>query len=288
MAKYALLRERVRDGLVPPHELVVPDPATDNDLMRVHSPQYVNAVTRGELTAAEIRRIGFPWSPAMAERARRSVGATLAASYAALESGFAANLAGGTHHAFPDQGVGFCVFNDIAVAARALLAERRATRIAIIDTDVHQGDGTAFIFRDEPAVFTFSVHGQSNFPFRKQQSDLDAGLPDGAGDDDYLGAIRAGVDGAFSGVTPDVVFYLAGADAHEHDRLGRLRVSMAALEERDRVVIGRCAAQSVPVVIVMGGGYGQRIEDTVAIHYASVAVAARFAEAAGEAEPIRR
>lgn len=287
MAKYALLRERVREALIPPHELVVPEPASDQDLTRVHSPQYVAAVTRGTLSAADMRRIGFPWSEATVERARRSVGATLAASHAALDHGIAVNLAGGTHHAFPDHGMGFCVFNDIAVAVRALQAERRVSRIAIIDTDVHQGDGTAFIFRSDPAVFTCSVHGQSNFPFLKQRSDLDVALPDDTGDAEYLGAVERGVEAAFRGGRPDLLYYLAGADAHQQDRLGRLDVSMAALEERDRIVIGRAAAERVPVVLVMGGGYGRRIEDTVAIHYASVATAARFADA-GAAEPTSR
>jgi acetoin utilization deacetylase AcuC-like enzyme len=286
MSKYAILRERVCRGLVPPHELAVPDEASDTDLLRVHLPSWVAAVTHGRLSPAEIRRIGFPWSPAMVERSRRSVGATIAASRAALRDGVAVNLAGGTHHAFPDHGEGFCVFNDIAVAARTMQAEGMADRIAVIDTDVHQGDGTALVFRDDPTVFTFSVHGQSNFPFRKQQSDLDIGLPDAAGDEEFINAIRRGLDAAFSNGRPGLVYYLAGADAFERDLLGRLSVTISGLVERDRLVFECCAKEGVPVVVVMGGGYGARIDETVAIHYATVETAARFAVArAGAAEP---
>jgi acetoin utilization deacetylase AcuC-like enzyme len=281
-----MLRERVCRGLVPPHEVAVPDEASDTELLRVHLPSWVEAVTRGTLSPAEIRRIGFPWSPVMVERSRRSVGATIAASRAALKDGVAVNLAGGTHHAFPDHGEGFCVFNDIAVAARTMQAEGRARRIAIIDTDVHQGDGTALVFRDDPTVFTFSVHGQSNFPFRKQQSDLDIGLPDAARDEEFLAAVRRGLDAAFSNGRPDLVYYLAGADPFERDLLGRLSVSTTGLAERDRLVFARCATADVPVVVVMGGGYGACIDETVAIHYATVETAARSAAArAGAAEP---
>ena len=277
MAKYARLRERVQQSLVPSHALVVPDATPDATLQLVHDAAYVRAVTLGTLPESDQRRIGFPWSPGMVERSRRSVGGTLAASRAALEDGVSVNLAGGTHHAFPGQGNGFCVFNDVAVAARALLTDGRIRRAVVIDTDVHQGDGTAYIFRDDPAVFTFSVHGRNNFPFRKQSSDLDIDLPDGAGDDAWLAAVRRGLDAAF-GAPAQVAFCMAGADPFAGDRLGRLDVSAAALAERDRMVIERCAHEGAAIVFVMGGGYAADIEDIVAIHFHTVASAARFAE----------
>jgi acetoin utilization deacetylase AcuC-like enzyme len=275
MQKYAMLRERVEAELCPPHELLVPPAATDDQLTLVHTPGYVRQVTTGALDASAMRRIGFPWSPQMVERSRRSVGATIAATRAALREGAAANLAGGTHHAFPDRGEGFCVFNDVAVAARIALSEiRPGERAAVIDLDVHQGNGTAAIFRDEPRVFTASVHGAGNFPFRKEPGDFDCALPDGAGDDEFLHAVDAALDAAFAPRRPSLVYYIAGADAHSCDRLGRLDVSADALAERDRRVLGRCAAAGVPVVLVMGGGYGDPIGATVAIHFHSVRTAA--------------
>jgi acetoin utilization deacetylase AcuC-like enzyme len=279
MAKYALLRGHVNRDLVPPHALVVPPAATDAELEAAHTPAYVQALVRGELERAAERRIGFPWSPQMVERSRRSVGATLAASRDALGEGVAVSLAGGTHHAFPDHGQGFCVFNDVAVAVRVLQGEGRLRRAVVIDTDVHQGDGTAFIFQRDDTVFTFSVHGEKNFPFRKQQSDLDIALPDGAGDDAWLDALARGLDAAFAHGPADLAYYLAGADAWEGDRLGRLAVSRAALAERDRMVLERCAGEGAGVVVVMGGGYAESVEDMVAIHLQSVEAAARLAEA---------
>ncbi len=279
MEKYAQLRARVAAELVPPHELLIPDPASDTELCRVHDPEYVRRVAAGTLDPVEVRRIGFPWSAEMVERSRRSVGASMGAARAALADSMAVNLAGGTHHAFADQGEGFCVFNDVAVAARAMQAEGLARRIAVIDCDVHQGNGTAAIFRDDPSVFTCSVHGASNFPFRKERSDLDLALPDGATDDPFLAAVRTGTEAALAS-TPDLVFYLAGADPWEHDRLGRLAVTREGLAERDRIVLEACNAAGVPVAIVMSGGYAAEIADIVAIHYATVERAAALAERA--------
>jgi acetoin utilization deacetylase AcuC-like enzyme len=271
MRKYSRLRERVTAEL-PGIALHVPDPATDEQLRRVHDDAYVRRVAGGTLSPSEVRRIGFPWSPEMVERSRRSVGASIAASRAALDDGVAANLAGGTHHAFADRGEGFCVFNDVAVAIRVMQAEGRAARCAVIDCDVHQGNGTAAIFADDADVFTFSVHGAGNFPFRKERSDLDIALTDGAGDDDYLDAVRTGA-GAALVFRPRLVYYVAGADAYEGDRLGRLAVSRAALAERDRLVFGSCAAAGVPVVVVMAGGYAADVEDTVDIHFRTLSTA---------------
>lgn len=271
MRKYARLRERVAAEL-PGIALHVPDAATDADLLRVHDPAYVYRVATGTLAPDEVRRIGFPWSPAMVERSRRSVGATIAAARAALHDGAAVNLAGGTHHAFRDRGEGFCVFNDVAVAVRAMQTEGRAGRCSVIDCDVHQGNGTAAIFAGDADVFTFSVHGADNFPFHKEPGDLDIALPDGAGDGAFLEAVRAGIAAALDH-GPDLVFYLAGADAHENDRLGRLRVTKAALAERDALVFEACRRAGAPVAVAMAGGYGADVEDTVDIHLQSVRAA---------------
>jgi acetoin utilization deacetylase AcuC-like enzyme len=278
MAKYARLRERVvAAGMVPPHELVEPEPATIAQLRTVHTHDYVSRVLAGALAPHEQRRVGFPWSPAMVERSRRSVGATISAARAALLDGFAANLAGGTHHAYPDHGEGYCVFNDVAVAIRCLQSEGLIRRAIIFDCDVHQGNGTAVAFYDDPSVFSFSVHGAHNFPFHKESSSLDIALPDGAGDHEFLGAIATGLAAGAAGGPYDLAFYVAGADPHESDRLGRLSVSAQALAQRDEMVLGACAQLALPVVVVMGGGYGANIDDTVSIHLNSVLTAAGFA-----------
>ncbi len=275
MAKYALLRARVSSaGLVPPHQLLVPEAATRAQLASAHDEAYIDRVLHGHLDAAEQRRIGFPWSAQLVERSLRSVGATIAAARAALQDGCSVNLAGGTHHACADRGEGYCVFNDVAVAIRTLQQEQLVTRAAVIDCDVHQGNGTAALFRDDPSVFTFSVHGERNYPFRKEASTLDIALPDGTGDDAFLDAVAAGVAAARAAGDCDVMYYIAGADAHEGDRLGRLKVSKAALQERDRLVLAPFRRAGVPVVVVMGGGYGAAVADTVDIHFNSVRLAA--------------
>lgn len=274
MEKYARLRVRVMQGnLVTRDDLIVPEPISDWVLGRVHTREYIERVRDGTLSKDEIRRIGFPWSPALVERSRRSVGGTLAAAFAALEDGWSANLAGGTHHAFADRGEGFCVFNDVAVAAREVQAEGRARNVAVLDLDVHQGNGTAAIFARDPTVFTLSVHGSDNFPFKKETSDLDIELPDGTVDDDYLEAVERGLEAALRG-HPDLAFYVAGADPYEGDRLGRLAVSLEGLARRDELVFDTCAKARVPVAIVMSGGYGRDVKDTVEIHYHTVRSAA--------------
>lgn len=275
MEKYALLRERVlAEGIVSPERLHVPEPASVAELARAHTPAYIERVLQGELSSAEQRRIGFPWSPQMVERSRRSAGATIAACRVALSEGVGVNLAGGTHHAFADAGAGYCVFNDAAVAARAMQAEGRAHRIAIVDCDVHQGDGTAAILAGDPTIFTFSIHGAHNFPFRKQQSDLDIALPDATSDAAYLDALEWGLRQTFAAAKPDLVIYLAGADPYYDDRLGRLNLTKAGLAERDRVVFAACRSAGVPVAVTMAGGYARQISDTVDIHAQTVALAA--------------
>ena len=269
MSKYQRLRERlIEERILATHDLSVPDAIGWAALMLVHDAAYVQAVADGTLTREMQRQIGFPWSPAMVERSRRSVGATLAAARSALANsgGISANLAGGTHHAFRDRGEGYCVFNDIAVAARVLLVENAIGRAAIIDCDVHQGNGTAAIFRDEPAVFTCSLHGAQNFPFRKETSDLDVAFDDGAGDDEYLRALAEHVPRVLDTFRPDLVFYLAGADPYEADRLGRLKLTVGGLIERDRFVFAACRRRRIPVAIAMGGGYATDVEAIVTSH----------------------
>ena len=277
MDKYRLLREAVEASL-PAVRIHEAPAASDGELALAHAPDYVTSVAEGRLTPAQQREIGFPWSERMAARARRSVGATVAAARTALREGVAANLAGGTHHAYRDKGSGYCVFNDVAVAARLMQAEagrlRRGTLpVLVIDLDVHQGNGTAAIFRDDPSVYTLSLHGEKNFPFRKETSDLDVALPDGCGDSDYLSALDAALAAALTGVAarhegalPGLAFYVAGADAHEGDRLGRLKLSFDGMAERDRRVFKALRERGIPVAVAMAGGYGRVVETTVAVH----------------------
>ncbi len=274
MSKYARLRERLTGD--PALELRVPDAAGDADLLRVHTPDYLRGVVEGTLPREAVRRIGFPWSPGLVERSRRSVGGTIGAARGALEEGRGANLAGGTHHAYPDRGEGFCVFNDVAVAIRVLQAEGRVRRVAIVDLDVHQGNGTAAIFRRDPSVATLSVHGASNYPFRKEVGDLDVALPDGTGDAGFLDAVDTVLEAAVVHA-PNLLFYVAGADAYEHDRLGRLSVSPEGLAERDRRVYRAADDLGVPVAVVMAGGYAADVDRIVEIHAHTVREAARTA-----------
>ncbi|OLD19624.1 MAG: histone deacetylase [Acidobacteria bacterium 13_1_40CM_3_65_5] len=301
MTKYRLVRERLLDeGILSPADLRVPDAIDWNDLRLVHDAAYVDAVANGTIAPEMQRRIGFPWSPMMVERSRRSVGATLAAAREALgcsaglsgpraggpegaalrSTAVAANLAGGTHHAFRDRGEGFCVFNDVAVAAAVLLRDGGITRAAVVDCDVHQGNGTAAIFRDERAVFTFSLHGENNFPFRKEVSDFDVTFADGAGDDEYLAALAGYLPRVLDSHRPDIVFYLAGADPYEGDRLGRLKLSIEGLRARDRFVFDACRDRGVPIAVTMSGGYAPDIDTIVTIHCNTIREAVRTCQSA--------
>ncbi len=275
MQKYARLRERViAEGVIAPENLIVPDAATDEQILRAHSAEYLHAVQQGALSIREMRRIGFPWSLEMVERSRRSAGATIAACRTALEDGISANLAGGTHHAFRDHGEGYCVFNDSVIAARAMQAEGRAMRVVIIDCDVHQGNGTASILAGDPTVFTFSVHGAKNFPFEKAQSDLDIELADGVEDAAYLEAVEEGTRRALAASGADLAIYLAGADPYVDDRLGRMALTMTGLAERDRTVLNLCRSAGVPVALAMAGGYAPNVEEIVEIHLQTLKIAA--------------
>jgi len=278
MIKYARLRERVEEaGLVAPGDLLVPRAATDEELLRAHDADYLRRVKSGTLSRDEIRMLGFPWTVFLVERSRRSVGATIEAGLAALEDGVAVNLAGGTHHAFRDHGGGFCVFNDAAVAARSLQDRGKVQRVLIVDCDVHQGDGTAAIFADDPTVFTFSIHGANNYPPTKTPGDLDVEMPDGADDAVYLAALESGLRTALDRAGAEIAIYLAGADPFFHDRLGRLNLTKAGLSSRDRLVFDICRSRGLPVAVTMAGGYAEEVEDTVAIHFETVRLAAEFA-----------
>lgn len=274
MTKYRLLREAA-EATMPAIRVTEAPPASDGELALAHDPAWITAVAEGTTSAAQQREIGFPWSERMVERARRSVGATIAAARNALfdGEGVACNLAGGTHHAYAHKGSGYCVFNDVAVAARLMQAEwhrrhRQLLRVFVIDLDVHQGNGTAAIFRDDPTVFTLSLHGAKNFPFRKEQSDLDVELPDGTPDTPYLAALDEALASAWqrqAEAPPGLAFYLAGADPHENDRLGRLKLSTEGLAERDRRVFAWLRERRLPVAVSMAGGYGRELAATVAI-----------------------
>lgn len=276
MSKYSALRARVAADL-PQVELDEPEAASDGVLALAHDPGYVARVAAGELTAAELRAIGFPWSPQMVERSRRSAGATIAACRAAMADGVAVNLAGGTHHAQRDRGQGYCVFNDAAVAARLMQAEAsragRLLRVAIVDLDVHQGNGTAAILRGDAGVFTLSLHGAANFPFRKEDGDLDVALPDRTGDDAYLAVLDGALAELRRRFAPQLLIYLAGADAHENDRLGRLALTTAGMQARDQRVFEFAAAHRLPVAVAMAGGYGKDLTVTVDVHFNTVAAA---------------
>lgn len=286
MEKYRMLREQVSH--LPGLHLKEAPAAGDEALLLAHSPEYVSKVIDGTLSSAEVREIGFPWSPEMVERSRRSVGATLAACAAALREGVGVNLAGGTHHAYRDKGSGYCVFNDAAIAARWLQQEKGISfRVAIIDLDVHQGNGTAAIIGQDPSVMTLSLHGEKNFPFRKEASQIDIGLPDGCEDDQYLNALYLALRQVHISFAPDFILYLAGADAHEGDRLGRLKLSAQGMLTRDEAVFDLARTLGVPVAVAMAGGYGHVIQTTVDVHIQTVRAALSSHEARVTGHSIR-
>ena len=267
MAKYSMVRDEVlARGLLSASAVVEPDRVSEDALALVHHRSYIDAVVGDGLSPGDLRRLGFPWSPELGERSLRTVQGTVEAVRDALNSGAGINLAGGTHHAYPDHGEGFCVFNDVAVAIRVLRREGRITRSAIVDLDVHQGNGTAAIFADDPAVFTFSMHGARNYPFHKERSRLDVELEDGCGDAGFLPLLERHLDRVLDEAGPDLVIYIAGADPYAGDRLGRLALSIEGLGRRDIMVFAACRRRRIPVAVVLGGGYASNLEDVVAIH----------------------
>jgi acetoin utilization deacetylase AcuC-like enzyme len=287
MVKYARLRERcLAEGILEAAQVSEPEAATWEQLALAHDREYLARVRDGELSPLEQRRIGFPWSGEMVERSRRSVGATIEAGQVALAEaklrgwGITANLAGGTHHAHSGHGEGFCVFNDAAVATRVLQSEGKIARAAIIDCDVHQGNGTAAIFSTDPSVLTFSIHGSRNYPFRRERSSIDVDLPDGTGDEAFLCALDLHVPRLLDDHRPDLVIYLAGADPFRDDRYGRLSLSKEGLAARDSLVLDACRERAVPIVVTMAGGYGRNTEDTVDIHVRTLGIASAAEETA--------
>ena len=275
MEKYSRLRDLV--GTEIDIQLVEAPPATDTQILYAHEPSYLIKVIEGKLSAQEQREIGFPWSEKMVERSRRSAGATVAAAKTALQEGVAANLAGGTHHAYRDAGSGFCVFNDSAIAARTLQKEiSPSLKIAVIDLDVHQGNGTAAILKNDDSIFTLSMHGENNFPFKKEESDLDLGLADGCNDETYLHSLVECLDQLDARFKADFIIFLAGADPHEGDRLGRLLISKEGMRKRDETVFQYALDRQIPIAFSMAGGYGKEIESTVDIHFQTIKTALQF------------
>lgn len=277
MAKYRLLRHRIAESEeFADAQLLVPAGATDEQLTLVHEPDYINRVILGQLSDLEIRRIGFPWSDQLMERSRRSVGASIQAAEHATRESISVNLAGGTHHAFPDAGQGYCVFNDAAVAARVLQRAGKADQVLFIDLDVHQGNGTAAITSTDPSLFSFSMHCEKNFPFRKTTSDLDIPLPSGTEDREFLSALENGLSEITRRFQANFVFYLAGADPFAGDRLGQLNLSKAGLKLRDEMVLNFCLKNRLPVAVAMAGGYAPDVEDIVDIHFETVRQALHY------------
>jgi acetoin utilization deacetylase AcuC-like enzyme len=284
LAKYPLLREALLiSGVVLPANLLVPPPVTDEQLLHVHNRQYVHRLQNGQLTAGELRRIGLPWSRDLVQRARCAAGGTVAACRAALQDGIAVNLGGGTHHAFHDHGQGFCLFNDIVIAARTMQAEGRVQRVVVLDCDVHQGNGTAALAAGDPTIFTFSIHNEDNFPLRKEHSDLDIGLGDGTGDEAYLQALEQGLQQALRRAGADLAIYLAGADPYVGDLLGRFALSKDGLAQRDRTVLRHCQASGLPVAVLMAGGYARDMQDIVDINLQTARIAAEAEASLGAA-----
>jgi acetoin utilization deacetylase AcuC-like enzyme len=263
MGKYLRVAAAVRERH--PELVAGAEPAAWEDLALAHDPSYLAAVRDGALDAAAVRRLGFPWSEALVARSRRSAGGTLAALAWAMEHGAAGHMAGGTHHAFRDRGEGFCVFNDLAIAARAARRDHAALRLAVVDLDVHQGNGTAALLRGDPGAFTLSLHGARNYPFEKERSSLDVGLPDGCDDATYLRALDEALE-AVAGHRPELILYQAGVDALAGDRLGRLALSHEGLLRRDARVYALAERLGARLVVTLGGGYGRDLEATIAAH----------------------
>jgi acetoin utilization deacetylase AcuC-like enzyme len=275
MEKYSYLRDLVKT--VADIELIEAPAASDTQILYAHDPKHLINIIEGKLNPQEQREIGFPWSEKMVERSRRSAGATIAAAKTALEEGIAVNLAGGTHHAYRNMGSGFCVFNDSAIAARTLQKEvNTKLKVAIIDLDVHQGNGTASILQNDSSIFTLSIHGENNFPFKKERSDLDLGLADGCNDQTYLSSLEQCLDDLNSRFKADCLIYLAGADPHEGDRLGRPNISKDGMRLRDEAVCQYALDKRLPLAISMAGGYGKEIESTVDIHFQTITTALGF------------
>lgn len=279
MAKYDLLPQQLlHEGVVNETQFFHPDPLTREEILLTHSEEFLDKLEKGTLDAKAARKIGFPMTSALVERGKYIAKGTYLCAKYAQHNGVALNIAGGTHHSFRDHGEGFCVFNDIAIASNMLLSRGESHQILIVDLDVHQGNGTAKIFENQPQVFTFSMHGAKNYPLRKEKSDLDIGLPDGTSDDEYLHILRGQLESLLNEVKPDMIFYLAGADVISSDRLGRLSLSIEAVRQRDDFVFENCREHNIPVAVAMGGGYSPKIGDILDAHSATFKSAAYYFE----------
>ncbi|CAB1060536.1 Deacetylases, including yeast histone deacetylase and acetoin utilization protein [Olavius sp. associated proteobacterium Delta 1] len=275
--KYPLLRRRISEQLDNQAvEMSIPEPATDEEILRAHDLVYFRRFVSGEVTDKEVRRVGLPWSLQIVQRARYSVGATIAACRVSLDEGLAVNLGGGTHHAFSDHGQGYCWLNDSVIASRTIQAEGRAGKILIIDCDVHQGNGTAAILKDDPTIFTFSIHGKNNFPYHKETSDLDIELDDETDNETYLNALEKGLNESIPQSGAYLVIYLAGADPYRNDRFGRLSLTKAGLAQRDALVFQHCHRAGMPVAVTLAGGYAPQVQDTVDINFQTILTALEF------------
>jgi acetoin utilization deacetylase AcuC-like enzyme len=267
MKKFVVLhRYLLEHGIITENQVVEPSLADFSSLCSVHTPRYASAVWNGTLTRKEERRMGLPWSKSLAIRSRLAVQGTLNAGLMALQDGVAGNLAGGTHHAMPDLGEGFCVYNDVAVAIRVLKQAMWVKKVLVIDCDVHQGNGTAEIFKDDKDVFTFSIHGEKNYPFKKPPSSLDIGLPDKTGDAEYLNTLIDALTRIYNEFNPDLIFYLAGIDPLETDHFGRLSLTKRGLRERDQIVISSAADRNIPITLLLSGGYSPSVQETAENH----------------------
>lgn len=272
--KYRLIRDGlVAKGIADPTDILAPEPAGDEDVLRVHTAEYVHKLKTGTLSASEQMRLELPFSRQIVDAFRLAAGGSILAARCALQNGFGLNIGGGFHHAFPDHGEGFCMLHDVAIAIRRMQADRAAARVLVVDADVHQGNGTAYIFATDSSVFTFSIHQARNYPEPKPPSDLDVNLEDGVGDHEYLRELRRGLDECFAQCSPDLIFYVAGADPYREDQLGGLSLTMAGLRQRDDLVLGEARRRGVPVAITLAGGYARNTEDTVRIHMNTVLAA---------------
>lgn len=275
--KYRLIYEALlRDALAQPEDFLTPAPAQDEDMLRVHSREWVHKLKSGRLSIQELMRLEIPWSREMVDAVWLATGGSILAGQRALADGFAANLAGGLHHAYPDHGEGFCAIHDVAVAIRRLQADKAIRTAMVVDTDVHHGNGTAAIFGGDPDVFTLSIHQENNYPFPKPPSNIDIHLPDGTGDDDYLPILEKKLIEALHEFSPDLLFYIGGADPYREDQLGGLSLSMEGLKRRDRLVFEHARRLGIPVAITPAGGYARHTEDTVRIHINTILAASEI------------
>ncbi len=277
--KFRMIYETLlREKIAAPEDFLEPPPASDDDVLRVHTSEYIEKLKGGTLSPSELMRLEIPWSPEMVQACWLAAGGSILAGRSALRDGFAANIGGGFHHAHPGHGEGFCAIHDVAIAIRRLQRDGAIATAMVVDTDVHQGNGTAAIFRNDSSVFTLSIHQEDNYPMPKPPSDIDINLPDGIEDDEYLAILEAHLLKALEFITPDVMFYVGGADPYCEDQLGGLNLTKAGLRRRDTMVMDHAHRRGIPVAITLAGGYARRVEDTVQIHVGTIVAARDLAQ----------